>query len=749
VRSALAPLARLRPANRSTAGDPPVPYSSRRTGDGLSVAFAPTTTVDAQLRTYSQIPAVYAAVSELAEATGQVDWHLYQRSASGSDEDRVEITPARGHAALDLWAKPNPFMSRSFFVEYTQLHLDLAGETFIVIGTDGRATSNAGRLLPLTLWPVSPAAMTPVPHPQRFLAGYVYTDPDGQKVPFGVDEVIHVKYPNPLDPYRGLSPVAALMPDLESSRAATEWNRRFFLNDATPGGIIEMDEDITDDEFDELEARWRRQHQGTGNAHRVAILSHGMRWKDRAFTMRDLQFTELRRAGNEQIMLGFKVGKTLLGQTEGVNRATAEAAEYVFGKYRVVRRLNRYREMLNDIILPAYSGGERLEFDYDSPVTANVEEQAKDRDSRVSAAVALIGVGFDPQSVVDALDLPAMTAEAAIGGGAGGASPRDKAEMIQKIYLGVGTVVTWEEARDVLREAGMELGDVPAPAPAAPAGPFGALTAAGGVHAGHRWPVRPRAAGDPPAELPPSELPDVTPLQRKFDTALDELLARWTTLEDRQKADLVAQVLAIATAGRISDLTGLSVDTSEAAALLAEVMADIGDDAADAVVREAAEQGVEIEPVAPDRVQVDDVAAVVAALIGARLAAGAAAAAMRANGPAVTAAEVADRVRDHLAGLSVDGPRPQLAGALTGTQNEARLSTLRRAPEGALYSSEINDANTCGPCAAIDGKWLGNISDIDEVSKLYPGGAYGGYVDCKGRERCRGTITGVWRRQRS
>jgi len=82
----------------------------------------------------------------------------------------------------------------------------------------------------------------------------------------------------------------------------------------------------------------------------------------------------------------------------------------------------------------------------------------------------------------------------------------------------------------------------------------------------------------------------------------------------------------------------------------------------------------------------------------------------------------------------------QLGGALSNAQNTARIATMRSAPVAAYYADETLDQNTCGPCADVDGKWLGN--DLDNVEELYPNG---GYRDCEGRERCRGTVVAVWR----
>jgi HK97 family phage portal protein len=679
-----------------------------RNATGTPVAYQQTPVVphftgnDAEtaMRAYDADPTLFAVIDQFVTDISQHKWHLWTRAASGKDEDRTQVV---SHAALDLWEQPNPFMDRVEFLENSWLHYELTYETFWVIGMSDRAAG-----LPLSLWPVSSERMRAVPSRSKYLAGYVYRDPDGRMVPFPVEQVIHIKKGNPRDPYTATSPIDALMNDLEASVAAARYNANFFRNSAEPGGVIEVVENLTDEEFDTLNARWNAQHRGVANSHRVAILEAGMQWKDRSFSMRDMQFTELRKAAGEQIMLAKGMSKTLLGQTEGVNRATAEAAEYVYSKYRTVPRLRKIQTALNRRLLPMYANGDRYEFDFESPVTGNVEDEAKDRDSRIAAAWRAIKLGADPAAAFEAFDLPELE---------------------------------WSEPEPVPAQLAPFIEDEEEPPRIGP----GVVEDRARVYAGFRWPHRPRNVDDPP-DLDPAELPDVRRLQTKFDAVLDGLLADWAGLEETAKAALVAQVLSIAQSGSIADLERLTVDTDAMVVLLMDAMADIAEDAADAVVEEAAAQGVRLQPAVPSRFSFRDVAVVVAALVTARLVGSAKSNAMRANSSAASPSEVADAVRLALGDLSVDGPRPQLSSALTGTQNQARIETLARGPVGAVYASEVNDSNTCGPCREVDGRWLGNTDELDQVMRSYPGGAYGGYVGCEGRERCRGTITGVWRR---
>jgi HK97 family phage portal protein len=346
---------------------------------------------------------LFAIVNRTSTAVSSVNWHLYRKQARRDiDADRVPVTR---HLAWDLWTHPNDWYTQEEFVETVQQHLDLCGEGWIVV-----ARNQLARDIPLELWPVRPDRMEPVPGDNGvFLRGYIYHGPDGELVPLEVDDVIQIKYPNPLDAYRGLGPVQAILQDIDSAVYSAEWNRNFFVNGAEPGGIIEVDKSLSDPEFDKLRDRWREQHQGVANAHRVAILEQG-KWVDRKFSMRDMQFAELRRVSRDVILEAFGMPKSILGVVEDVNRANADAGEVVFARWITQTRARKWRGMLNSKYLQLFGPDEpkRLEFDHDNVVPANHEDVDRERDSKYLALQRAIEVGFEPESVADALDLPPM-----------------------------------------------------------------------------------------------------------------------------------------------------------------------------------------------------------------------------------------------------------------------------------------------------------------------------------------------------
>jgi HK97 family phage portal protein len=392
----------------SNRGLPPVPYVSQRTG-GVTSAFMGRNDAEAQLKAFGSVGTLFSIVSRISTAVSTSQWGLYRKNedrrrvtakpGEETEDTRVEVTR---HAALDLWTTPNPFYTQGEFGETFQQHLDLTGEAIWIIKKMGG--------LPVGLWPVRPDRMEPIPHPTKYLAGWIYKGPDGEKIPLGVDEVIQIRMPNPLDPYRGLGPVQALMVDLDSARYSSEWNRNFFINSAEPGGIIEVDRSLDDTEFAEMTARWREQHQGVAQAHRVAVIEQG-RWVDRRYTMRDMQFAELRELASETIREAYGFPKSMLGSVQDVNKANALAGEIVFARWLVVPRLERIKWSLNSRYLPMFGPtGQGVEFDYVDPSLKVRDPDADNAElaTKALAAQQLVSAGYDPADVLMAVCLPPM-----------------------------------------------------------------------------------------------------------------------------------------------------------------------------------------------------------------------------------------------------------------------------------------------------------------------------------------------------
>jgi HK97 family phage portal protein len=676
------------------------------------------------MRAMGTVGTLFSIVNRTSNATALVDWKLLRKAPSGKLEDRVEVT---SHAILDLWNKPNRFFTRQELVETVQQHIDLTGEGWLVIGRNPRSP------MPLELWPVRPDRIQPVPHPVDFISGYLYTGPDGREIALRVEDVIQIRMPNPLDPYRGMGPVQSILTELDASRYSAEWNRNFFMNSAEPGGIIELPSVLSDPEWDQLQARWNEQHKGVANAHRVAFIEHGQ-WKDRKYTQRDMQFAELRSVSRDVIRESFGAPAFVLGEVGDVNRATADASKVLFAEQLTVPRLERFKQALNNDLLPLYGkdAARLLEFDYCDPVPPDAAARNEELTAKSAAYAEFIGAGADPRLVAEYLDLPEFAGDA----------DRD---LLVRIVTGAPST-----APMILPLLGFDVPEPAAPAPAVAAVPVQQPAARLDLHhhvpfalpAGRPSYNRVLERGGVRAQADDDALDAV---RVQFEEALAGLLEAWEPIAEAQYAAVEEQIAAAVDAGDTEALATLVVDADEGARVLRLALGEMAETAAGQMAEEAAEQGVKVRPPRVDKglrnafgSELIEIAVATAALLAADVAGSAGREALRLLTPGAVGREVASQVGGFLRGLKNWFRRDQLGGALHRAQNTARVATLAAAPTARIFASERNDRNTCGPCKEIDGH---EFDDLDAVRAAY--GA-GGYLRCEGGVRCRGTVTARW-----
>lgn len=402
-------LRRLRNASRAPAG-PPVPIATNyRRGLSFSLG-AGRGSRETFMRQYGASGTVFSIVSLLQQSSASARWHLYKkqpqdgrRRYSSGDQGSDQRTEVVVHPALSLWNKPNDFMSGFEFREGSQQHQELTGETFWVLNREVVT-------FPTAMWYVRPDRMEPVPSPDDYLVGWIYTGPSGEQVPLKLTEVIQEKTPDPLDPFRGAGPVASILANIQQQKYATDYQRNLFINGADPGGVITFPGGtvkMTDREFDEFTDRWRESHQGIARAGAVAVLENGAVFNAAGMSNKDLEYGNLRLANRDEIREAWRMHKSMLGTVEDVNRANAQTAEEVFTGWQIDPRLERRRDTLNHKLLPMF-GDATVEFDFEDPTPTNPEAASNEMVAKATAAQTLVNAGYDPADVLEVVGLPDM-----------------------------------------------------------------------------------------------------------------------------------------------------------------------------------------------------------------------------------------------------------------------------------------------------------------------------------------------------
>lgn len=390
---------------------PPIPLTRQQGFTRFTDLTLPESSSETMMRTYGVMSTVWSCVQLYAESGGRVEWKLFRkqpvdarRRYSTNDPGVDQRTEVVQHQALSLINRPNDFFTRTKLFELDDTYLSLCGEYYWVLEKAG------GLNFPTGIWPVRPDRIDPVPDPNKYMAGWVYNPPDGsQPIPLELDEVIQVALPNPLDPMHGLGPVQSILVDIDASRYSAEWNRNFFLNSATPYGVIQTPNNLDDVEFKQLVDRWRETHRGVSRTGRVGVLEAGQTFTPVGMTMHDMDFNNLRSVTRDIVREAFRMHKVMLGVSDDVNRANAQTGEEVFASWGVVPRLDRKRDMLNNVFLPLFgSTGQGVEFDYVTPVPTNREQDALELKNKSQAVLWLVSAGYDPHDILQMVGFPDM-----------------------------------------------------------------------------------------------------------------------------------------------------------------------------------------------------------------------------------------------------------------------------------------------------------------------------------------------------
>lgn len=689
----------------------PVPYAAP--GRYIIPALSGRSDNEVYMRTMGTAGTIFQIVSLLAGASATPQWRLYrkpkadgrQRYTTG-DRGSDQRTEVLQHQALNVWNNPNPWNTGSAFREAGWQHMELTGEQWWVVTRDSRAT------FPTGLWLVRPDRMEPIPSAESYIAGYVYTGPSGERVPLQPDEVILTKYPNPLDPYRGLGPVQSVLVDIDAMKYGSEWNRNFFINGAVPGGIVTVPGNMSDEEFDQFSTRWRESHQGVSRAHRVAILEGGATWVPTQMSVKDMDFSNLRGVSRDVLREAWGIHKSMLGNSDEVNRANATTAEEVFGRWKIIPRLDRQRDVLNNQFLPMFGPtGEGVEFDYINPLPDDREADNAELTAKTTAYAALVDAGVEPDDAAEVVGLPKMR----------------HVTQVPAAIPGPGA--------GQLEQAG-ESGGEPAEDDSAFENRVRELIAARALTAIV-------AAADSQGPMPEPNQPDLSRVDQQWTAATDNVAADYQAqVLPNQQQQLQQQIREHVDAAELAALGTLAVDTAAAKALLLAAMVAFAAVAAREASREADAQGADVPPKVPSAGELEAIAAVVVALMASELAVSAGREAMRLAIPGADGQQVADQVGQFLQELSEAGPRGHLAGAMSAAQNRARHATFTQpgAPRGSLIAVEILDRATCDNCEEINGTVFGDTDNPTAVAEAFAAYPMSGYTLCKGRDRCRGTL---------
>lgn len=333
---------------------------------------------------FSKHPVVHACIRVIADIVAAVPFVVLREK--GDYESRV----GDDHPLQRLLDYPAPRMTSRGM--RARLAVDYLGYGNALFQMERPAP---GRL-PVALRSINPESLQSVwvdaeGDPRR----YDYGNWAGVIVEVPVEDVLHFRdldMPRPFAPDvfgfpRGATAIASMTADNE----ATTYVRQVVTNDGTPTFAVLLSDEATQDDATAMQDRYRARVVDRGKRGTPAFFGAVRDIKPLGFTLRDLEFPDLRRVSREDICAAYGVDPRMIGIASATSDAGLSGAQYVEARARLVQHtiepmLVAIEDELNLWLAPEY-GDVWVTFDHD--VMRDLVENDAATSTRVQAEFKL------------------------------------------------------------------------------------------------------------------------------------------------------------------------------------------------------------------------------------------------------------------------------------------------------------------------------------------------------------------------
>ncbi len=360
------------------------------------------------LRAFGDNPWMRVKFQRVCSALAMLEVNIFEKKQDGGLIPLLETYPM-----YQIIRRPNPLMFGYDFRFLTELYVRVAGACFWRPIFDG-----LGVMRQMWLYPAHWVIIIRNPRTWEIVY-YDVRQPNGYVERLGPHELLWLRTPDPLNPYfKGLGEATALATEVDTFELASESDRRFFENDATPKGALVVPGSPTPDELKRMKDDWKSKMGSPENYGETAILSGGIDYKMFRQGRREMDFVEGQKYLRDVILAG--AHPHIMGIAENVNRANADAAAYSFGKWEITPRVAWWEDMYNTMLAPYFH--ESIVVQIDNPIPEDNDYELKKAQSAIMASGstrnefrAALGYELLPPEVGDVILVPVNMQQMPVG----------------------------------------------------------------------------------------------------------------------------------------------------------------------------------------------------------------------------------------------------------------------------------------------------------------------------------------------
>lgn len=260
-------------------------------------------------------------------------WIRKKAITTAAPSDDLEPVEAN-HPLARLLNNPNPFETGPSFWKRTTIQAKLTGNFYWWLFSNGLGLPSELYVLPAS-WVFPRTVQTQLP--RDGWVSYYEIRPWGQggageTLHLKPTEVIHWGSPGPVHPYDGYSPLTAGGPWVDVSDSIDRSRAARFGNSITPDWALILSDEYQDPSPEEMEALKSKlaMYMGEERTGLPFLVPPGMELSEVGRGPTEMDYTASSEQARDMIGALYRVGKSIVGITEEVNRATAIAARENF-----------------------------------------------------------------------------------------------------------------------------------------------------------------------------------------------------------------------------------------------------------------------------------------------------------------------------------------------------------------------------------------------------------------------------------
>lgn len=277
--------------------------------------------------------AVWGAVKYLSSMVSTMPLHVFKKEGGSRIIDS-------NHPVSKVLNAPNPYMTKSVFLETMEINYELFGVSYAeILWSKGTL-----KKYPIMIVPISPRDIEVIVVDNQM--NYLHL-PSGKYIP---REDLLIVMGSSMNGFLPMNPLKYMKSSVDLAKAGEKLQKRYFEKGTLLGGVITVPKDFTNDEKLRIKTSFDSAFTGSGNSFGTIVLNDGVVYNPIKFNAEDNQLLESRNFTIQEVARRFGVSPYALGDLSHATFSNVEQQALNDVKNTFRPRIVKFEEALNHIL---------------------------------------------------------------------------------------------------------------------------------------------------------------------------------------------------------------------------------------------------------------------------------------------------------------------------------------------------------------------------------------------------------------